>query len=100
MLNYSTIDVEIQLHKIISYPIYLILMTIFSGAIMLNSKSFKSNILKISIGLFLCVIIYYFNNLFNVMGTTEKINNILSVWMPLIILSLLIIPMTLRINEK
>lgn len=100
MLNYSTIDVEIQLHKIISYPIYLILMTIFSGAIMLNSKSFKSNILKISIGLFLCVIIYYFNNLFNVMGTTEKINNILSVWMPQIILSLLIIPMTLKINEK
>ena len=100
LLNYSTIDVNIQIQKIISYPIYLVLMTIFSSLIMLNSKKFKSNTLKISIGLFLCVIIYYLNNLFNVLGATEKIHFILSVWLPLLFLTLIILLMTYKINEK
>jgi len=99
-LNLSTVDVNIQIHKIISYPIYLILMTIFSGIIMLNSKKFKSNTLKISIGLFLCVIIYYLNNLFNVLGITEKINYFVSVWTPMLFLTITILLMTNRINEK
>ena len=86
--------------KIASYPIYLILMTIFSSILMLNIKKYKSNTFKISIGLFLCVIIYYFNNLFNVLGVTEKINFMLSVWMPLAFLTLVVTIMTLRINEK
>ena len=100
MLNYSTIDIDIQIQKIISYPLYLVLMTILASMIMLNSKKYKSNTLKISLGLFLCVIIYYFNNLFYVLGTTEKINHILSVWIPLIFLSLISLITTIKINEK
>ena len=100
LLNYSTIDIDIRIHKIISYPLYLFLMTIISSLIMFNSKIYKSNVLKISIGLFFCVIIYYFNNLFNVLGSTEKINYVLSVWGPLLLLSFLTITFTLRINEK
>ena len=99
-LNLSTVDVNIQIQKIISYPIYLILMTIFSSIIMLNSKKFKSNTLKISIGLFLCVIIYYLNNLFNVLGITEKIHYFVSVWTPMLFLTITILLMTNRINEK
>ena len=99
-LNLSTVDVNIQIQKIISYPIYLLLMTIFSGIIMLNSKKFKSNTLKISIGLFLCVIIYYLNNLFNVLGITEKIHYFVSVWTPILFLTITILLMTNRINEK
>ena len=100
MLNYSTIDIDVQIHKIISYPLYLVIMTILASIIMLNSKKYKSNTLKISLGLFLCVIIYYFNNLFYVLGTTEKINHILSVWIPLIFLSLISLLTTMKINEK
>ena len=100
LLNYSTIDIDVQIQKIISYPLYLVIMTILSSIIMLNSKKYKSNTLKISIGLFLCVIIYYFNNLFNVLGTTEKINHLLSVWIPLIFLSSISILATIKINEK
>ena len=100
LLNYSTIDIKMQIQKIASYPIYLILMTMFAAIIMLNSKKFKSNTLKISLGLFCCVIIYYLNNLFYVLGTTEKINYILSVWTPLLVLTSLITLMVFRINEK
>ncbi len=99
-LNYSTIDIDIQIQKIITYPIYLILMTILSGLIMLNSRKYKSNTFKISIGLFLCVLIYYLNNLFNVMGATEKINHIISIWIPMLILSSLILLSSSKINEK
>ena len=100
LLNYSTIDVDLQIQKIISYPIFLTLMTIFSSIIMLNSKKYRSNTLKISMGLFLCVIIYYINNLFNVMGATEKINYIISIWVPIILLSLVNLFMNLKVNEK
>ncbi len=99
-LNYSTVDINIQIQKIASYPIYLILMTIFSAIIMLNTKKFKNSTVKISIGLFFCVLIYYFNNLFYVMGSTEKINYLLSVWIPLLSLTILISLMTFRVNEK
>ena len=99
-LNYSTVDINIQIQKIISYPIYLILMTILSAIIMLNSKRYKSSTLKLSLGLFFCVIIYYFNNLFNVLGSTEKINYFLSIWIPLLSLTFLTSLMTYNVNEK
>jgi lipopolysaccharide export system permease protein len=75
-------------------------MTIFSSVIMLSSKKYKSNTLKISIGLFLCVIIYYLNNLFNVLGATERINYIVAVWMPLLFLTFTILILIRKINEK
>jgi len=99
-LNYSIIDVDLHLYKLFSFPIYLSLMAIFASIIMLNTKHFKSSILKISIGLFFSVIIYYLNNFFNVMGQTEKINLIISVITPLILLSLVNIFMMKEINAK
>src|SRR5210317_159881 len=98
LINYSTLDINIQIHKILSYPVYLVLMTMFSAIIMLNTKKFKNNTLKISVGIFFCVIIYYLNNIFNVLGKTEKINYILSVWSPLLILAFIIFLITNNIN--
>ena len=67
-LNYSTTDVEIQIYKIITYPLFLVLMTILSSIIMFNTKKTNSKILKIIIGLSFSIGIHYINNLFNVMG--------------------------------
>ncbi len=100
LLNYSTTEVNMQIQKIFSYPFYLLLMTLFSGLIMLNTKKFKSNTIKISIGLFLCVVIYYFNNLLYVMGVTEKIDTILSIWTPILLLMILTLIMSNKLNEK
>ena len=63
-LNYSTTEVDLQIHKIISYPFYLTLMTILSSIIMFNTRNFKSSTFKISVGMFASVVIYYVNNLF------------------------------------
>ena len=100
LLNYSTTEVNIQIQKIFSYPFYLLLMSLFSGLIMLNTKKFKSNTVKISIGLFLCVVIYYFNNLLYVMGLTEKIDTKLSIWIPIILLMIITLMMSNKLNEK
>ncbi len=100
LLNYSTTEVNMQIQKIFSYPFYLLLMSLFSGLIMLNTKKFKSNTVKISIGLFLCVVIYYFNNLLYVMGLTEKIDIKLSIWIPIIFLTIITLMMSNKLNEK
>jgi lipopolysaccharide export system permease protein len=99
-INYSTTEIDVQLHKLISYPFYFVLMTLLSAIIMLNVKNFKSTSFKITVGLFFCVIIYYINNLFQVLGSTGKIPLILSVWITLIILAIVNSFLTLNINEK
>ena len=99
-LNYSTTEVGLQIHKIISYPFYLTLMTILSSIIMFNTRNFKSSTFKISVGMFASVVIYYVNNFFHVMGKTEKISLIPSIWLPLIILIVINSTLLLKINEK
>tara|TARA_Y100000591_G_C21754983_1_gene656898 strand:- start:109 stop:993 length:885 start_codon:yes stop_codon:yes gene_type:complete len=99
-LNYSVIDIDVQIQKILTYPIFLMLMTVLSAIIMFNTRSFKSNILKIVIGLFFSVLIYYISNFFNVMGTTEKLPLMVSIWTPLILLGTINFIMLFKINEK
>ena len=99
-LNYSTTEVDLQLLKVISYPIYLSLMTLLSSIIMYATKQFKGSTFKISFGLFASVVIYYINNFFNVMGKTEKISLIPSIMIPLAILILINSVFLYRINEK
>ena len=99
-LNYSTTEVDLQLLKIITFPIYLTLMTLFSSIIMFATKKQKGSTFKISFGLFASVVIYYINNFFNVMGKTEKISLIPSIMIPLMILILIDSILLYRINEK
>ena len=100
LLNYSTVDVDIQIYKIATYPLFLVIMTILSSIIMLNTKKSSSKVLKIIIGLFFSVVIYYINNFFNVMGSTEKLPLMVSIWTPIIFLSLINLIMLVNINEK
>ena len=99
-LNYSTVDVDMQIYKVATYPIFLVIMTILSSIIMLNTKKSSSKVLKIIIGLFFSVVIYYINNFFNVMGSTEKLPLIVSIWTPIIFLSLINLIMLVNVNEK
>ena len=99
-LNYSTVDVDMQIYKIVTYPLLMVIMTILSSIIMLNTKKSSSKVLKIVIGLFFSVIIYYINNFFNVMGSTEKLPLMVSIWTPIICLSLVNLIMLVNINEK
>ena len=99
-LNYSLTEVNLQILKLFSYPVYLLLMTILSALIMFRIKRLNTTMLKISFGLFLSVIIYYINNFFLVMGSNERITLILAVFAPLLTLVFINSFLYYRINEK
>ncbi len=99
-LNYSVIDIDSHLYKIASYPLYLTLITIFSAIIMFNIGYQKNSFFKITLGILLSVVIYYINYFLNILGTNEKIPLILSIFMPLIILSIVNFTSIIKINEK
>ena len=99
-LNYSLTEVNMQILKIIAFPLYLVLITILSALIMFKIKRLDTTTFKISLGLFISVIIYYINNFFLVMGNTERIPLIFAIFTPLVILGLFNTFMIYKINEK
>ena len=99
-LNYSIIDIDAHLYKIISLPIYLTLISIFASIIMFNISYQQKAFFKIVFGIFFSVIIYYINYFINVLGINGKIPLILSVVMPLILLSIINFISIIRVNEK
>ena len=99
-LNYSVIDIDSHLYKIFSYPLYLLLITVFSAIIMLSIGYQKNTLFTLTYGVFLSVIIYYINYFLNVLGTNEKIPLFLSIFLPLIILSIINFTSIIKLNEK
>ena len=99
-LNYSLIDIDSHMYRIASFPIYLTLITIFSSIIMFNIGHQKNSFFKIILGILLSVLIYYLNYFLNILGTNEKIPLLLSIFMPLIILSIINFTSIIKINEK
>lgn len=99
-MNSSLTEIDLHLLKLTLYPVFLLLMTIFSSMIMLRVKRLDSTTFKISLGLFCSVIIYYINNFFFVMGSTEKISTYQAIFIPLILLSIINTLMVRQINDK
>ena len=99
-LGYTTTEVRSHLNKIFSLPIYLSIMTIFSGIIMLNIKKNKPMIFYIILSILISVVIYYLNYLFNLMGENGKIPIFISIWGPLFILTILISIGLIKLDEK
>jgi len=99
-LNYSLIEIDSQLYKIFTYPIYLTLITLLSSVIMFNIGYRKNMLFQIIFGIFLSVIIYYINYFFNILGTSEKIPVFLSIFLPLILLAIINMISIIKLNEK
>jgi lipopolysaccharide export system permease protein len=99
-LNYALVDINSHMYRIVSYPIYLTLITIFSAIIMFNIGYQKNSFFSITLGIFLSVVIYYMNYFLNILGTNEKIPLILSIFIPLIILTIINFTYIIKINEK
>ena len=99
-LNYSLTEIDLQFLKLLSFPLFLLLITIFSSLLMFRVKRYSSSTFQISLGLFLSVIIYYANNFFYVLGSTEKLSLMTSVFTPLLALLIINSLMLNRINEK
>ena len=99
-LGYTTTEVHSHLNKIFSLPVYLSIMTVFSGIIMLNIKKNKPMIFYIILSILISVIIYYLNYLFNLLGENGKLPIFISIWGPLFILTIFISIGLIRLDEK
>ena len=100
LLGYSSQDIDLHYLKILTLPIYLSIMVIISSIIMLNIKRDKPYIFHVLLGVTLSVTIYYINNIFNIFGLTNTIPVYVSIFFPIVFLSIVSIIGLIRINEK
>ena len=89
-----------SLHTMLSIPFFLFLMTSLAAILTMNTLKRSDNIKFIIIGLLVSVVIFYFKDLSLALGQTNRIPLILSVWAPVIALSLFTAIGVIQINEK
>ena len=89
-----------SLHSMLSMPFFLFLMTGLASILTMNTLKRSDNIKYIIIGLLVSVVIFYFKDLSLALGQTNRIPLVLSVWAPVIALSLFTSVGVIQINEK
>jgi len=99
-VGYSTSEINLHLQKIYSFPIYLSILTIFASVLMLKAPLNKPKLFYLLMGIFVSVIIFYINHFSSLLGENNKLPITLSVWLPLIIVSILTSIGMVTINEK
>ena len=99
-LGYSSDEIQIHILKLFLSPYLFALMTVFSSIIMINIKKNKSIYFNIILGIFTSVIIYYFNFIFLSLGNTGKIPPNVSVFLPVLFLTIISVIGLVRANEK
>ena len=98
--GYNTRFLNQSLHTMLSLPFFLFLMTALAPVITMNTLRKADNLKFIVIGLLSSVILFYIKDLSLALGQTDRIPLILSIWAPVIFLSLFIFIGVLQINEK
>ncbi len=99
-LGYSVDEIKSHKFRVLSLPLYLIIMTILASILMLNIKYNKSRIYNLIIGIMLSAIIYYINYFINLLGSNGNIPVNLSILFPYFILGMFCFVGLVRINEK
>ena len=87
-------------HYYLSLPFFLILMVCLAGIFTLNTNDRRQNLYYIILSIITCVVIFYFKNFSMALGITERIPLEISVWSPIIILTLFCSVGVIQINEK
>ncbi len=98
--GYNNIFLDQSLHTLLSLPFFLMLMTAIASILTLNTLKKSDNLKFIIIGLIVIVLVFYFKDLSIALGQTDRIPLILSIWAPIIALSLFTFIGILQINEK
>ena len=98
--GYSKKILNEKINKFSSLPIFLFLMVVLAAIFTIGSLKNKQNFYYVLISILTCVAIYYFKDLSMALGQTEKISLVLSVWVPIILISLFCSIGVIQINEK
>ena len=99
-INYSSTEISSALQKLLSFPFYLMVMTVLSTTIMMSIKYNKSKIFHLIFGILISVIIYYLSFFFEELGKNEQLPVNVSIWIPLLIIFLMSTISLVRVNER
>jgi len=99
-LGYSTDHLTVEYQKLISLPIYLFAMVLFSGLMIVNIGTNMGYIFYIVTGVIISVLLYFLSDLSITMGKTEKIDLQLSVWFPIFFIMLVNFIGLIQVNAK
>ena len=99
-IGYSKKLLNEQIHKFAALPFFLFLMVFLASIFTIGSVNPRQNYYYVILSILISVIIFYFKDLSIALGQTEKISLVLSVWMPLIAISLFCSIGVIQINEK
>ena len=99
-LGYSTKEIESEFQRALSFPFFLMSMTLLAGAVVMNVKYRGNYMSYVIITIILSVIIFYLNDLSRALGETEQISLIMSVWTPLSIVLIFSSIGMIHVNEK
>jgi lipopolysaccharide export system permease protein len=98
--GYSTTDLRIRYQKLISFPIYLLAMSILSGLMIINLGK-TSNYLKYgTYGVIISIIIYFLNDLSITIAKSGIISVDFSVWIPIFLIILINLVGITQVNAK
>ena len=89
-----------SLHTMLTLPFFLFLMTSIASILTMNTLKKSDNLKFIVLGLIISVLVYYFKDRSIALGQTDRIPLALSIWAPIIALSLFTFIGVLQINEK
>ena len=98
--GYNIKLLEEKKHYYLSLPFFLVLMVCLASIFSLGSNDKKQNIYYILLSIITCVVIFYFKNFSMALGATERIPLVISVWSPIIILTVFCSVGIIQINEK
>ena len=99
-INYSSTEINSAIQKLISFPFYLMVMTVLSVTIMMSIKYNKSKIFHLIFGILISVVIYYLSFFFEELGKNEQLPVNISIWVPLLIIFLISTISLVRVNER
>ena len=99
-LGYSSDEILIHLLKLFSTPFFYGVLTVMSSIVMFNFKKDKSLFFHVILGILMSVIIYYINFMFSSLGNNGKIPIVISIFLPIVFISIFAIIGLIRVNEK
>lgn len=98
-LGYSADDIKMQILKLSTLPLFYTILAILASLVMIRISKEISLVLLIIMGFLISVIIYYFMFFFSSLGLNGNIPITLSIFFPILVLSIICIIGLVGINE-
>ena len=98
--GYSITDLKIRYQKLVSFPIYLLAMSILSGLMIINLGKTSNYLKYVSYGVIISIIIYFLNDLSITIAKSGVISVDFSVWIPIFLIILINLIGITQVNAK